>query len=403
MPSSSRIQIRSVLRRKHGKLSQRKNLRYLHSVYESNLSQAEWWCSGAAGIAPKPFLFLFFDVFCDFCAFLIVFSRVGCPWSLPPPMDLALAFQVAKGERGGHSTGLHRRCRAPVPASRTASERETASGGLPITILVTHILDISDDSNFEKEALQYVWVMPWLKNASLNAALQNGAIWFYRLPCSPNIFIHWHCQTAILKQKQHVQAQTCCQESVGLRPKQVRKVLLPHHIQCQQYAYHMPNLSKTTMRRSKIPSDCVDSKTVIDCASPALLQLRLDLMVCPSWSGIPQSSPACHSCCAISEILVQGGGVWACYGRFPVDEGPSKKSKPWHSSQRFWIWNSLILSCFDDWFRFSPLSHVHRWCCLPVPTHPPKHQTRRQAAGPFGVTAASWLQFRTAAGQCFQV
>lgn len=131
---------------------------------------------------------------------------------------------------------LHRRCRAPVPASRTASERETASGGLPITILVTHILDISDDSNFEKEALQYVWVMPWLKNASLNAALQNGAIWFYRLPCSPNIFIHWHCQTAILKQKQHVQAQTCCQESVGLRPKQVRKVLLPHHIQCQQYA-----------------------------------------------------------------------------------------------------------------------------------------------------------------------
>lgn len=95
--------------------------------------------------------------------------------------------------------------------------------------------------------------------------------------------------------------------------------------------------------------------------------------------------------------------VWACYGRFPVDEGPSKKSKPWHSSQRFWIWNSLILSCFDDWFRFSPLSHVHRWCCLPVPTHPPKHQTHRQAAGPFGVTAASWLQFRTAAGQCFQV
>lgn len=41
MPSSSRIQIRSVIRRKHGKLSQRKNLRYLHSVYESNLSQVQ--------------------------------------------------------------------------------------------------------------------------------------------------------------------------------------------------------------------------------------------------------------------------------------------------------------------------------------------------------------------------
>ncbi len=57
--------------------------------------------------------------------------------------------------------------------------------------------------------------------------------------------------------------------------------------------HHMPNLSNTTMRKSKIPSDCIDSKTgktVIDRVSPALLQLRLDLMVCPScWSGIPQT------------------------------------------------------------------------------------------------------------------
>ncbi len=48
------------------------------------------------------------------------------------------------------------------------------------------------------------------------------------------------------------------------------------------------------------------------------------------------------------------------------------------------------------------VSHRHMSRGVSLSPDPP-HQTHRRAAGPFGVTAASWLQFRTAAGQCFSL